>query len=150
MKIGAEKPPIAFICELKKQVRNGLLLRGEGQSAVSDRAGAAHGTHHAGRPDSFSAAGPALEPAAGTLTGGLPRVSQPGNVQRLTGPKIDWNSNSSAPVFPAYSRPAEAVESSKEQHHARNGRSVARATEAGHSESAILREAGLRSRASSP
>lgn len=40
---GAEKPPIAFICELKKQVRNGLLLRGEGQSAISDRAGAAHG-----------------------------------------------------------------------------------------------------------
>ena len=34
----------------------------------------------------------------------------PGNVQRPTGPKIDWNSNSSAPVFPAYSRPAEAVE----------------------------------------
>ena len=40
---GAEKPPIAFICELKKQVRNGLLLRGEGQSAISDRAGVAHG-----------------------------------------------------------------------------------------------------------
>jgi hypothetical protein len=34
--------PIAFICELKKQVRIGLDLRGEGQSAISDGAGAAH------------------------------------------------------------------------------------------------------------
>jgi hypothetical protein len=40
----AENPPIAFICELKKQVRIGLVLLGEGQSAISDRAGAAHGT----------------------------------------------------------------------------------------------------------
>ncbi len=39
----AENPPIAFICELKKQVRIGLVLLGEGQSAISDRAGAAHG-----------------------------------------------------------------------------------------------------------
>ena len=39
----AENPPIAFICELKKQVRRGLVLRGEGQSAISDRAGVAHG-----------------------------------------------------------------------------------------------------------
>ena len=39
----AEKPPIAFICELKKQVRAVLVLRGEGQSAISDRAGVAHG-----------------------------------------------------------------------------------------------------------
>ena len=39
----AENPPITFICELKKQVRRGLVLRGEGQSAISDRAGAAHG-----------------------------------------------------------------------------------------------------------
>jgi hypothetical protein len=39
----AEKPPIAFICELKKQISNGLVLRGEGQSAISDRAGVAHG-----------------------------------------------------------------------------------------------------------
>jgi hypothetical protein len=39
----AEKPPIAFICELKKQVRIGLDLRGGGQSAISDRAGIAHG-----------------------------------------------------------------------------------------------------------
>ena len=38
----AENPPIAFIRELKKQVRIGLVLRGEGQSAISDRAGAAH------------------------------------------------------------------------------------------------------------
>jgi hypothetical protein len=34
----AENPPIAFVCELKKQVRIGLV-----QSAISDRAGAAHG-----------------------------------------------------------------------------------------------------------
>jgi hypothetical protein len=40
---GAEKPPIAFICELEKQVRRGLVLRSEGQSAISDRAGVAHG-----------------------------------------------------------------------------------------------------------
>jgi hypothetical protein len=40
---GAENPPIAFICELKKQVRRGLILLGEGQSAISDRAGVAHG-----------------------------------------------------------------------------------------------------------
>ena len=39
----AENPPIAFICELKKQVRIGLVLGGEGQFAISDRAGAAHG-----------------------------------------------------------------------------------------------------------
>jgi hypothetical protein len=39
----AENPPIAFICELKKQVRNGLVRLGEGQSAISDRADAAHG-----------------------------------------------------------------------------------------------------------
>src|SRR5207344_3425618 len=38
-----ENPPIAFIRELKKQVRIGLVLRGEGQSTISDRAGAAHG-----------------------------------------------------------------------------------------------------------
>ena len=36
-------PHIAFICEFKKQVRIGLDLRGEGQSAISDRATAAHG-----------------------------------------------------------------------------------------------------------
>ena len=40
---GAEKPPVAFICELKKQVSNGLVLRGQGQSAISDRAGVAYG-----------------------------------------------------------------------------------------------------------
>ena len=40
---GAEKPPVAFICEPKKQVRNSLVLRGEGQSAISDRPGVAHG-----------------------------------------------------------------------------------------------------------
>jgi protein ImuA len=45
----------------------------------------------------------------------------------VTGLKIVWNSNSSAPVFPASSRPAEAVET-KEQYHTRNNRSVARAT----------------------
>jgi len=40
---GAEKPLIAFICELKKQVRRGLVLLGKGQSAISDRPGVAHG-----------------------------------------------------------------------------------------------------------
>jgi hypothetical protein len=40
---GAENPPIGFICELKKQVRLGPVLFGEGQSAISDRAGIAHG-----------------------------------------------------------------------------------------------------------
>jgi hypothetical protein len=40
---GAEKPPITFICELEKQIRRGFVLLGEGQSAISDRAGAAHG-----------------------------------------------------------------------------------------------------------
>jgi hypothetical protein len=35
----AENPPITFIGELKKQVRNCLVLLGEGQSAISDRAG---------------------------------------------------------------------------------------------------------------
>jgi hypothetical protein len=39
----AENPPIAFICELKKKVRRGLVLLGKGQSAISDRAGVAHG-----------------------------------------------------------------------------------------------------------
>ena len=33
---GAEKPPIAFIGELKKQGRLDLVLFGEGQSAISD------------------------------------------------------------------------------------------------------------------
>ena len=40
---GAENPPVAFICELKKQVRDGLVLLGEGQSAISDRAGVPRG-----------------------------------------------------------------------------------------------------------
>jgi hypothetical protein len=40
---GAENAPITFICELEKQIRRGLVLLGEGQSAISDRAGAAHG-----------------------------------------------------------------------------------------------------------
>ena len=40
---GAENPPITFICELKKQVRRSFVLLGEGQSAISDRAGDAHG-----------------------------------------------------------------------------------------------------------
>ena len=40
---GAENPPIAFNCKLKKQIRRGLVLRGEGQSPISDRAGVAHG-----------------------------------------------------------------------------------------------------------
>jgi hypothetical protein len=40
---GAEKPPIAFICELEKQIRIGPFLRGEGEFAISDRAKAAHG-----------------------------------------------------------------------------------------------------------
>ena len=35
---GAKKPAITFICKLKKQVRLGLVLFGEGQSAISDRA----------------------------------------------------------------------------------------------------------------
>ena len=37
------RPPTAFIWELKKQVRLGLVLFGEGQSAISDRARVAHG-----------------------------------------------------------------------------------------------------------
>jgi hypothetical protein len=40
---GAENPPITFICELKKQVRRNFVLLGEGQSAISDRAGDAQG-----------------------------------------------------------------------------------------------------------
>ena len=39
----AEKPPIAFICELEKQVRIGPFLRGEGKFAISDCAKTAHG-----------------------------------------------------------------------------------------------------------
>jgi hypothetical protein len=35
----AENPPITFICELKKQIRRSFVLLGEGQSAISDRAG---------------------------------------------------------------------------------------------------------------
>jgi hypothetical protein len=40
----AENPAVAFIRELKKQVRVGLLPRGEGQSAIPGRADAVHGT----------------------------------------------------------------------------------------------------------
>jgi hypothetical protein len=40
---GAEKPPIAFVCELKEQVHVGLVIGGESQSAISDRASVAHG-----------------------------------------------------------------------------------------------------------
>ena len=40
---GAENPPITFIRELKKEVRRSFALLGEGQSAISDRAGDAHG-----------------------------------------------------------------------------------------------------------
>jgi len=39
----AEDPPIAFIRELRKQLRIGLVLLGEGQSAISYRAGVARG-----------------------------------------------------------------------------------------------------------
>jgi hypothetical protein len=39
---GAEKPPLTFIRELMQQVRLGLVLLGEGQSAISDGAGVAH------------------------------------------------------------------------------------------------------------
>jgi hypothetical protein len=40
---GAENSPIAFICDLKKQVRVGLVVLGQGKSAISDRAGVSHG-----------------------------------------------------------------------------------------------------------
>jgi hypothetical protein len=39
---GAEKSPIAFICELKKQVRFGLVVLGERKPAISNGAGVAH------------------------------------------------------------------------------------------------------------
>jgi hypothetical protein len=91
---GAEKPPVAFICEPKKQVRNSLVLRGEGQSAISDRPGVAHGHLKSqrnitriqvrendlvpGRPlarCAMAVIGPHLsEPAAGTPTSALPKV----------------------------------------------------------------------------
>ena len=89
----AENPPIAFIRELKKQVRIGLVLRGEGQSAISDRAGAAHSISNPNatergfkyRKKDFVRRRPlarcAIEgiarhfkPARPGLTGGLPRV----------------------------------------------------------------------------
>jgi hypothetical protein len=38
----AKNPPIALICELKKQVRIGAIVAGEGKFAISDRAKAAH------------------------------------------------------------------------------------------------------------
>jgi hypothetical protein len=37
----AENPPIAFVGELEKQVRNGLVRLSEGQFAISGRAGIA-------------------------------------------------------------------------------------------------------------
>ena len=40
---GAEKPPIAFICQLKKQVRVGLVRCCEGEPAISERAGVGDG-----------------------------------------------------------------------------------------------------------
>jgi hypothetical protein len=39
---GAEKPPITVIPELMQQVRFGVVLLGEGQSAISDGAVVAH------------------------------------------------------------------------------------------------------------
>jgi hypothetical protein len=39
----AESPSITFIREVKKELRNGLVRLGEGQSAISDCAAAAHG-----------------------------------------------------------------------------------------------------------
>jgi hypothetical protein len=39
---GAEKSPIAFICELKKQIGIGLVIRREGQPAVPNCAAVAH------------------------------------------------------------------------------------------------------------
>ena len=53
----SENLPIAFICELKKQVRIGLVLLGEGQSAISDRAGAAHGISNPNATDEDSSTG---------------------------------------------------------------------------------------------
>jgi hypothetical protein len=63
----AENPLIAFICKLKKQVRVGLVSRGEGQSAISGRAGVAHGrrfTHGRALPRRVQIA---LKPASKTL-----------------------------------------------------------------------------------
>ena len=42
----AENAPVAFIRELKKQVRVSFVPRGEGQSAIPGRADVAHGISH--------------------------------------------------------------------------------------------------------
>ena len=85
-----------------------------------------------GGPIRFQRPARILEPAAGTLSSGLPRVSQTqekGRREMSSGPPGPKSIGiQTAQPLPAYSRPAEAVES-KEQHHARNGRSVARATQ---------------------
>jgi hypothetical protein len=64
--------PITFIGELKKQVRNCLVLLGEGQSAISDRAGVPRGrqfTHGRTLPRRVQIA---LKPAAKVL--GMHRI----------------------------------------------------------------------------
>jgi hypothetical protein len=73
----AENPPVAFICELKKQVRVGLVPRGEGQSAIPGRADVAHGISHLNATEQRFGSGRARltrasldrgEAAAGSLT----------------------------------------------------------------------------------
>jgi hypothetical protein len=68
----AENPAIAFIGGLKKQVRNCLVLLGEGQSTISDRAGVLRGrqfTHGRALPRRVQIA---LKPAAKVL--GMHRI----------------------------------------------------------------------------
>ena len=47
----AENAAVAFICELEKQICLGLVLLGEGQSAISNRARVAHSISNPGTPD---------------------------------------------------------------------------------------------------
>ena len=121
---GAEKPPIAFICELKKQVRNGLLLRSEGQSAISDRAGAAHGISNPNATERGFKKKIGSGPSAGAL---CDRRDRPASL-------IARNSRFASRLPRVVQGPGASVSrllgiGSTEQHHARNSRSVAKATQ---------------------
>ena len=77
---GAENSPIAFICELKKQVGRGLVLLSQGQSAISDRSRVAHGISNPTRLEMWEAA-PGRRPPRRVL--GVPRSPETRQFQPL-------------------------------------------------------------------
>jgi hypothetical protein len=70
---GAENPPIAFVGEQAKQVRGGLVLLGEGQPAISNRARAALDISNPNATELRSSAGEKIGSWAGRRRPSSPR-----------------------------------------------------------------------------